>query len=544
MQSDGSARTELPWLLPGDGDPVVSPDGRRLAFSSSRDGNREIYVADATTGEVRRVTASRRLVDQKPAWSPDGRRIAWQAGARGRPADVFVMRADGGKKRRLAGGPGDDIDPAWSPDGTRIAFASNRNGGFDLWSVTRAGGEPELLLDAPGAARAPAWSPDGAKVAYSGASEGATSIWVLRIGTPEPVRLTRSRGGGPAPGLVARRAAPALHPLRSRPLEHLGHPGARRHCPARQGQRGRQRPGLGDRGAGARARSAGALTRPRPAAADRPRRDRQGGRVLPRIHVCGGQPRSGSAAHQRLAAARVGQHARRPGDRAPPRRNAHRARRGHAALPAASAPPALAFPGVRELRAPPRGRPRDRRARPQERLLPDRPLRPLVGARPTFRAAALPRQLRRRASRTAVGYSRGPRPATWTAIPRSSTARTWTSRRSRRGLCARPSHQSDPHGARGALSNNTASVRIRLSWPAGRDALPRACCVAARRASTATHSLRAVERRARLIGVNHVALEVADLDAALELYGRMFSFELRGRVPARRSSTWATSSSR
>ncbi len=40
-----------------------------------------------------------------------------------------------------------------------------------------------------------------------------------------------------------------------------------------------------------------------------------------------------------------------------------------------------------------------------------------------------------------------------------------------------------------------------------------------------------MERRARLIGVNHVALEVADLEAALELYGRIFAFELRGRVP-------------
>jgi lactoylglutathione lyase len=39
-----------------------------------------------------------------------------------------------------------------------------------------------------------------------------------------------------------------------------------------------------------------------------------------------------------------------------------------------------------------------------------------------------------------------------------------------------------------------------------------------------------VEAKARLIGVNHVALEVGDLDAALELYGRLFAFELRGRV--------------
>src|SRR4051795_12833807 len=37
--------------------------------------------------------------------------------------------------------------------------------------------------------------------------------------------------------------------------------------------------------------------------------------------------------------------------------------------------------------------------------------------------------------------------------------------------------------------------------------------------------------RARLVGINHVALEVGDLDAALELYGRLFAFELRGRIP-------------
>ena len=205
--SDGSARTELPWLLPGDGDPAVSPDGRRLAFTSARSGNREIYVADATTGGVRRLTASRRLDDRKPAWSPDGRRIAWQAGAPGRDADLFVMRADGSRKRRLAGGPGDDVEPAWSPDGTRIAFASNRTGGYDLWLVPTTRGEPQLLVDSTGAARAPAWSPDGQRLAYSGTSGDSASIWTVRLGDardgPHHALLAR----GPGSGLVARRAA-------------------------------------------------------------------------------------------------------------------------------------------------------------------------------------------------------------------------------------------------------------------------------------------------------------------------------------------------
>jgi WD40-like Beta Propeller Repeat/Lysyl oxidase len=190
--SDGSARTELPWLLPGDGDPAVAPDGRRIAFSSARTGNREIYVANTTTGEVRRLTASRKLEDRNPTWSPDGLRIAWQAGASDLDADLYAMRADGRKKRRLVAAPGDDIDPAWSPDGTRIAFASNRSGAYDLWIVPGEGGEEALLLDVRGAARAPAWSPDGRQLAYSGTNGKFTNIWILRLAPLATRRVTRS----------------------------------------------------------------------------------------------------------------------------------------------------------------------------------------------------------------------------------------------------------------------------------------------------------------------------------------------------------------
>ena len=210
---DGSWRTELAWLLPGDGDPAVAPDGRRLAFSSARTGNREIYVADTLTGDVERLTSSPRLDDRRPTWSPDGRHVAWESG---RPAagDLYVMRADGSHKRRLVGGASDEADPAWSPDGARVAFASNRAGGYDLWAAPSSGGGPELLLDVRGDARAPAWSPNGTRLAYSGADEGRTSIWVVDLSSPEPRRLTRSSGADLRPdwspsgsGLAFTRAA-------------------------------------------------------------------------------------------------------------------------------------------------------------------------------------------------------------------------------------------------------------------------------------------------------------------------------------------------
>jgi TolB protein len=186
---DGTWRVELPWLYPGDSEAAVSPEGRRIAFVSERDGNEELYVADASTGEVVRLTRNQRP-DRRPAWSPDGRDIVWQGGPPG-AADLFVMRATGARKRLLVGGPGDDVDPAWSPDGARIAFSSTRSGSRQLWAAAAGGGEPELLAQIPGRTHAPAWSPGGRRLAFMRESGGDTDVWMLELSDGTTRKLTR-----------------------------------------------------------------------------------------------------------------------------------------------------------------------------------------------------------------------------------------------------------------------------------------------------------------------------------------------------------------
>jgi hypothetical protein len=182
----------VPWLQPGDTGLAVSPSGRRLAFSSARAGNRELYVADVATGTLERLTWSAKREDVEPAWSPDGAQLVWAAGTASNH-DLYAMRLDRRRARRLTGGPADDREPAWSPDGRTVAFASNEQGAFDLWSVAQRGGGRALLLDAPGQARAPDWHPSGTRLAYTGLVGQAADVWLALLdGTTE--RLVASAG--------------------------------------------------------------------------------------------------------------------------------------------------------------------------------------------------------------------------------------------------------------------------------------------------------------------------------------------------------------
>ena len=148
-----------------DTDPAWSPDGTRLAFTSDRDGDREIYVIDVNGSNSVRLTNSPASDDYRPAWAPDGGRIAFVSTRFG-AADIFVMNADGSNVVRLTSHLASDRDPAWSPDGRSIAFTSQRDGVPEVYVMTADGATVTRLTT--GGGQHPAWSPDGTTIAYVG----------------------------------------------------------------------------------------------------------------------------------------------------------------------------------------------------------------------------------------------------------------------------------------------------------------------------------------------------------------------------------------
>jgi Tol biopolymer transport system component len=153
--------------------PSWSPDGRRIAFVSTRSGALEVHVMNADGTDVVQITHSRAFV-RDVNWSPDGTRIVFSSGAAGLtgplgviqwPMDIYVVQADGTEARRLTRSGGFNVQPVWSPDGSRIAYCSDLGGPYEVW-VMGSDGSGQRPMTRVGQNCSPSWSPDGSQIAF------------------------------------------------------------------------------------------------------------------------------------------------------------------------------------------------------------------------------------------------------------------------------------------------------------------------------------------------------------------------------------------
>jgi Tol biopolymer transport system component/tRNA A-37 threonylcarbamoyl transferase component Bud32 len=173
--------------------PTLSPEGAELVYTDKASGNYDLYLRRIGGVESINLTHDSAVDDSQPAWSPDGRRIAFRSERDG--GGIFTIRPDGSDTRRVSDA---GFNPAWSPDSKRIVFAEeaivrpeDRSAPVShLWIADAAGGQKKLLTKEDGVQ--PSWSPSGRYIAYWAIDrDGDRDLYTIPSDGGTPTRLTR-----------------------------------------------------------------------------------------------------------------------------------------------------------------------------------------------------------------------------------------------------------------------------------------------------------------------------------------------------------------
>jgi len=185
---DSSGQTRPLGAAPAQYEPNIffAPDGKRLALSWVERGNDDVRVYDWERDTMTRLTFTGS--DGVPVWSPDGKHIAFSSTKGGGADNLYWMRADGaGEAVRLTEGKNSQYAFSFSPDGKRLVFAEiDPHTNVDLWTLPLEGaesdyprvGKPEPLLVTPFNEMTPMISPDGHWLAYCSDESGRNEIYV------------------------------------------------------------------------------------------------------------------------------------------------------------------------------------------------------------------------------------------------------------------------------------------------------------------------------------------------------------------------------
>lgn len=180
MREDGSDLRNITHHPSNDRLAAWSPDGRSLAFESYRDGNFEIYVVDISSREMSQLTHDE-AEDSWAEWSPDGEWIAFMSNRHGK-FGIYAIRPDGSDLHRITPPGVECFQPSFSPNGTQLAIGATVDGNDDIWIIDWQGNFLQRVTEHPAVDWAPAWSPDGRSIAFTTNRSGLrASIWVVNV---------------------------------------------------------------------------------------------------------------------------------------------------------------------------------------------------------------------------------------------------------------------------------------------------------------------------------------------------------------------------
>lgn len=178
--------------------PSMSPDGKSVVYAAFREPNvYEIYEMDIATGNATQLTDRLGNING-PEISPDGTLIAFKYSA-ANTNQIWLMNRDGSDPHPIPNASG--WDPTWSPDGQSILFASDMQGGIQLYRIKLDGSELQMVSDLPAIRGRSDWSPNGSFiVTYSGPSWNR-DVYIMNSDGSNAHMLTPTGGNSQGPSI-------------------------------------------------------------------------------------------------------------------------------------------------------------------------------------------------------------------------------------------------------------------------------------------------------------------------------------------------------
>ncbi|MDK9700572.1 MAG: hypothetical protein OEM52_10550 [bacterium] len=166
--------------------PTVSPDGSKVAYTSFRNGNADVWI-QSTSGGPANILVSTPYVDSSPRFAPDGKTVAFATTVDGN-CEIYTIESNSTNKNRITFASGIDTSPSWSPAGDRIVFTSDRSGNPQVYTMASDGTDIRRITYEGEYNDSPVWSPRGDRIVYVRRENGVFQIYQC-----DPAGVTHKR---------------------------------------------------------------------------------------------------------------------------------------------------------------------------------------------------------------------------------------------------------------------------------------------------------------------------------------------------------------
>lgn len=191
MNTDGSSPKPLTDDSNTNFHPDISPDGIKIAFAKGAffgSSESQIYIMNADGSEPNQLTKTSGVRNIRPVWSPDGSRIAFTSDRDG-DKDIYIVDADGSNLSRIEMADDQTVSD-WSPDGDRLLLVDKSDGDREICSINPDGTGLVKLTDNDEEDDAPKWSNQGTKISYASTISGNSEIHIMNTDGSDVVQLT------------------------------------------------------------------------------------------------------------------------------------------------------------------------------------------------------------------------------------------------------------------------------------------------------------------------------------------------------------------